>query len=1853
MNRKYNINQIKKYCVICKKAYGNLMRECCTKNSLVGFVHHGFLKRKIKYISLSSEIELSEKDLFAIFKREELVYKKLIEKRKKRLTKNSVTNISSIKKLKQDKKETINKEKKNNNTKNKPTLEEELSKLKFQHSTIYELLQNYYSQYAYKEKLINQFYCAVSKVSKNEFPLIWATLQSSLGTILSQNKLGSRIENQEKAIAAFNKSLEIRSYQVTPFDWAVTLNNLSIVYKDRIIGNNIENIEKSIDCCQEALKVLKRDKYPQKWAQAMTNLGNAYYLRKKGERKKNIEKAIIIYNKALEEVSIHTLPLVWSQINHNLGLAYCFLNNIEKVLKVYDYALEVRTKKDQPLLWAETMYCRALAYLKFNINIEDTIDILKEILEIRTKECLPFEWRETKYALAVANLINVSSENDLIIFKKNLAKLEDELESIESDDGNTLLMYAANQGFSSIVDRILQNNSEDYVNKRNCEGSTALICACQSGQIECIEQLLKANADINAQNNYGLTPLIASILIHDIELAKLLINFGSDLDLKFFNFFSPLNLAIDQNDTEIATLLINNNCDIHKIPENGISSLSLAVNKNNTEISLLLIDKGVDLNVQNSKGNTPLMEAIYLKNIDIIKKLINCNAKLNIQDNIGYTALMIATEMNNIDAIKYLIKNNADINIIDRFGNTALVLALTKGLMNCSKIFIENNARVDIENDVGISADMILSQRGFYNLINSYKNRNYFKYHNSVFNKAQIDRHIKIFFSSTFIDMEEERNILEKYILPQLQNFCEKNSINLTDIELRWGITEEQINDEKLLTICFEEIEKCNIFIGILGNRYGSIPKIPDKLLEKEKWLSNHGGESITELEFWKGAFNNSSKKNKVFFYLKDSLSSENTNITEKKTIEKKNINNYSQKKIDKLLNLKNRIRNSQFLYKEYSTVSQFSKYVLKDLKECINKKFPVEYSPLQIERERFIHTAYAQKLIKNYIGRNDYYNKVLDNCTKKKLPLVITGGSGTGKSALLSNWLYLFIDSIKYDLCIPYFVNANNFSNEINIILKRILEELNQFFVLHLDLTNINTKNLSNLFLETINYVSQKGNSVLIVIDDIDQIKHNYEKFDLSWIPQKMPKNINFIVTTSSLEYADQLKANSWEILKIGVLNNQEKFDFICKYFRQFGKTLSDELTNQLLNSNITNHPINLYVILFELKIYSNHKKLNNLVDELCALNDTSELLDKLFSRYESDYNFDVSKAMRYIWASRCGLDEIELRNLIGEDEEQLPQNYWIPFYNVSKFFFSNTSGLINISNELYKNYIEKRYLKTDNIKSNTHSCLANYFQESRVENRKNCELPWHLFKSCAWSKLYDLLSDTIFFYKILSTRYKDSFLYWHHLEKNGYSPSVAYIKILNKPEIITDDYLWYYTIFFIEYGLSNKANTMVETLIEKLSIKKDWKRLQKIKLSGYRKNRLNILCDSNSAIYCTESMCLKLKKETSKKLSQGELIDQRNTTIEQKTEKGGSKQKIPSWAKFDTSKANFIHLNEKYKSDQIFDPRIDDNIFSPKIMEREKLIIQEWEEPNTNIKFVWIPSGKFTMGKSYTEKKHLVHTFESKFHKSFFIRQLPIHERSVEGFWIERFPVTVGEFNKFVNETKYITDAEKKGWTYGYDEYHVWGKRNGQTWKNTPFKQTKDHPVINISFHDANAFANWLSSKCNAFYRIPTEAEWEYSCRALTDTNYSYGDTITTKLSNYSENINSQSQTTQVGYFPPNKFGLYDMHGNVWEWCTEIHIEDDCAASNIYKNLQVRAMDLSFSCLRGGSWGSDSWELECSNSLGCQSNMSSSLFGFRLIKEVESFEREMRNIWDRSSSGSASFSRYMIENFPPPKFD
>jgi formylglycine-generating enzyme required for sulfatase activity len=222
-------------------------------------------------------------------------------------------------------------------------------------------------------------------------------------------------------------------------------------------------------------------------------------------------------------------------------------------------------------------------------------------------------------------------------------------------------------------------------------------------------------------------------------------------------------------------------------------------------------------------------------------------------------------------------------------------------------------------------------------------------------------------------------------------------------------------------------------------------------------------------------------------------------------------------------------------------------------------------------------------------------------------------------------------------------------------------------------------------------------------------------------------------------------------------------------------------------------------------------------------------------------------------------------------------------------------------------------------------------------------------------------------------------------------------------------------------------------------------------------------------------------------------------------------------------------------------------------------------------------------------------------------------------KGFFMGIHLVTRGHFAKFALATGHTSEAEVQGGVY-YQEESEWKLQAGYNWRNPGFYQTVDHPVLCVSWNDCLAFCQWLTAEDpdRRPYRLPTEAEWEYACRAGTTTIFYFGDTLSTDQANFDGTTvygkgkkgSNRAQTTPVGAFPPNAWGLFDMHGNAGEWCQDWSGPYPAKPLIDYQGPSSGQYHL----VRGGGWASEAVHCRSADRWGAGPSFRQFSIGFRI---------------------------------------
>lgn len=649
--------------------------------------------------------------------------------------------------------------------------------------------------------------------------------------------------------------------------------------------------------------------------------------------------------------------------------------------------------------------------------------------------------------------------------------------------------------------------------------------------------------------------------------------------------------------------------------------------------------------------------------------------------------------------------------------------------------------------------------------------------------QPRIWRTVRVFISSTFKDMHGERDLLTRYVFPELRARAHAHCIQLYEVDLRWGVTEEESRSERALEICLGEISRCQYFVCMLGERYGwSLADYKAPATPEYEWLAEYPpGRSITEIEIYHAALAEPEKaQNKAFFFFRDAafmseVPEEHHSSMFSETFETR----------QKMENLKSRIRTSGLeVYDGYPArwlgavdgrcmtqgLEDFGKRVLTVLWNRIQKDYPLEdpSSDPQL-RANEAHTAYAQSEAEKFVGRQKLLKQALELVTSGNHRLIMGSGKpGSGKSAFMSAFLHEYTEFLELkgkepnDFVLYHFIGAAPDSGNLENILRRLCYSMKKRFALSLGIP----EDIAELVLvwpeflkETSEDLTEKG-KLLVIIDGLDLLEDSHGARALEWIPMNIPENITFFMSCREGQSAYSIlqhRSSSPTVLTIGALDIFDKAEMIRRRLGKHKKRLDESAFNNqmklLLSKRDAGNPLYLHLACEELRVFGVFEEVSSKIRQMATT--VPGLLQEILQRLEEEHGQElVTTAMSLLAIARDGLQENELSSLLAvySTAEVVRQSgiQKLPPLRVAQLFRSllgylqptshENSDLLTFSHQDIEKAVRQRYMKGVNaeFERTLHTVAALYFR-SRADPRGDgsfkgkdprafSELPYHL---------------------------------------------------------------------------------------------------------------------------------------------------------------------------------------------------------------------------------------------------------------------------------------------------------------------------------------------------------------------------------------------------------------------------------------------------------------------------------------------------------------------------------------------
>ena len=594
---------------------------------------------------------------------------------------------------------------------------------------------------------------------------------------------------------------------------------------------------------------------------------------------------------------------------------------------------------------------------------------------------------------------------------------------------------------------------------------------------------------------------------------------------------------------------------------------------------------------------------------------------------------------------------------------------------------------------------------------------------------------IRIFISSTFRDLKDERDYLMNVIFPELMRITRERGLTFTPIDLRWGIPDEE-SIFKVIQTCFDEIDRARPhFIGIIGERYGYVPGEdknarlnPDAIKSEEikRKLEEYtrNNLSITEMEMEYGVFSKPENAQFAYFYFKK-----------------------GGNKDERINKLKDKIRKEGSTWhwsrKEFESPEELGEQIKNDYIAMLDANFPkVQLTPLDIERR--INREYSEYILKDYLPDEETINNIIEELDKSR-KILVTGEVGIGKSSALAYIARKYEKEHQGALVMEHYFGAteNYTSRDIAI---RILNEIKD----RLEKLKADTEGLEipQDELEIFNKIGQwitylpNWEDTLLLVDGIDQVDEIRNLRFLAYLP-----NIKVIASaranTEAYRYAvDDL---NYEPIELRPLNEEIKKRVTKDFLERHGKKLTEEQLKLVVKAKQTSNPLYLSIFLEEIvrigelrdesskesqdefikkQIQKYLRKDNKDLDLKDLYGLVIERIGSVLEKYFNADASDVINFLRTIAVSRNGLSEYEIYQITN-----IKPLYFSIIRNNLDYHIASKNGLLDFFHYSLKEYVYENYLQKNEEERNARISIVNYFKDKETDGRKIFEFPYQLY--------------------------------------------------------------------------------------------------------------------------------------------------------------------------------------------------------------------------------------------------------------------------------------------------------------------------------------------------------------------------------------------------------------------------------------------------------------------------------------------------------------------------------------------
>jgi len=647
---------------------------------------------------------------------------------------------------------------------------------------------------------------------------------------------------------------------------------------------------------------------------------------------------------------------------------------------------------------------------------------------------------------------------------------------------------------------------------------------------------------------------------------------------------------------------------------------------------------------------------------------------------------------------------------------------------------------------------------------------------------------LRIFLSSTFRDMHEEREQLIKVALPQLRHHIEQYRATVAEVDFRWGVTNEEATAGRILHRCFEEIDRSRpFFLAFFGRRYGQTGiEIPEDLCAQHPWLRSYTDRSVTELEVRYAVLNAVRPCEFARFYV------EVSDADVPPGGQPPDLRHISA--------LLAEIAERGFQVREYRDPAHLGQLVVEDFRPLLASIAGRE----QPKTESARHELFASLKTTVYITRAALESRLNKQLIKEGPPLIVVGPPGSGKTALLAHFASTklpappvqqgFLSSLfsrqapapRKQLWLTHFVGATPDAGYWPSLVRHLLESMSQA----LELPQSIPQHLDDLRLTfwRLLHLAATNHTIVLIIDGLDEVEARDQGQELEWLPRELPAHVHLFLSCRPGPILELLQQRGARLLELPPLDESERDALIRLSLERYSKRLDPELRRRIRESPAAGNALYLRLFLEELRVFGDHERLSSRIAQYLRAPGPLELYLEVLSRLEIDYGGRqpqfVPSLLRLLFASYRGLSEPELLAILSTQLGPIDTGQFWPLYLALHEALISHGGRLTFANQQVRDAVAHRYCPTRIDQDAPRRQLVRYFMESGPTERKLDELPWQFMRLEDVDALRDCLTTPEFLRESFRRNELDVLSYWSWLESHSqFRLKTAYAGLVEPP--------------------------------------------------------------------------------------------------------------------------------------------------------------------------------------------------------------------------------------------------------------------------------------------------------------------------------------------------------------------------------------------------------------------------------------------------------------------------------------